>query len=191
MSVSRANVIISHPSLGGSGSNTWHLRSTGDAVEDAFELDGLILKVKDFYTAQADFWPSGMVCRFDGLFSGVGPSEGRFRATDPWQVTTTSTDTPLPPANCVVVNWRGASGDKSRRGRTFLGPIGKGSMDADGTPNGSLLAAYRNAAAALVTESTGFTNGAVVVWSRQESVGRDIVSSNVMDSFAVLRSRRD
>jgi hypothetical protein len=90
-----------------------------------------------------------------------------------------------------VVGWRTASATRAGRGRTFLGPIGSGALDSDGTIKSDTLDAVRTAAQDLVADSLGFGNGALVVYSPTHDIARDFTASAVRDQFAVLRSRRD
>lgn len=147
--------------------------------------------VKDFYEDCGGIFPTGTEIKFDGQFTGVGDAEGTYGAGDAWTASLTGAGNPLPPSQCICVNWRGESGDRSRRGRTFLGPLTIDCLESNGTVHPSPLTQVRDAATALVAASEGFNDGAVVIYSRQENVSRDIVASAVSDQFAVLRSRRD
>lgn len=147
--------------------------------------------VKEFYEAISGVFPTGTAIRFDGQFAGVGDDEGEFGAGDAWTATLIGSGSPLPPSQCLCVNWRGQSGDRSRRGRTFIGPLNTDTLESNGTVTESTLTVCRNAAAQLVADSEGFNDGAVGIWSRQEQVFRDMVGSQITDKFAVLRSRRD
>lgn len=188
----RSVVTISSPSLGGTGTNTWHARPVSlTPPARRIELDGLMEFVRVFYVAVQGMFPAGTTLGFDGEWSGVGDTEGEYETTDAWQVQTAGQGSSLPPANAICVNWRGESGDRSRRGRTFLGPCTNAAAEGDGTVNGGTLSDIRGAANALVDSSDTFNNGALGVWSRQELVFRDFVGASVRDQFAVLRSRRD
>lgn len=187
----RYQVTIAHPSLGGTGTNTWHVRGAGTAAPEAGLLNAQASVVKDFYADLAGVFPTDTVIACDGVFVGVGPDEGTIIDTIAWSDESSSGGDPLPPATCICVSWRGASGDRSRRGRTFVGPISTSALQSNGTPSASALSVVRGAATAVVAESTGLANGAWGVWSRQEEVFRDFVGSSVANQFAVLRSRRD
>lgn len=187
----RATVQIASPVLGGIGTNTFHMRTGGEIESDEDSISDLMAAVQDFYDAMHFYSPTGTVFSFDGLSSGVGDDEGQYVNTDPWSVTGAASGGSLPPANAIVINWRGSTGDRSRRGRTFFGPCAPVTMDSDGTVADTQLAEIRTFAANLVSESDGFANGALGVYSRQENVFRDWVASSVRDQFGVLRSRRD
>lgn len=190
MATWRAAVSVSHGALGGTGSNTWHLRTPVE-VFNAIDANTLLGVIETFYTDVASVIGTGTTIRFDGTLIGVGASDGEFQEIDPWTVVGASNSAILPPANCVCFNWGGQSGDRSKRGRTFLGPIGRAAAGDDGTIEDATLTFLRLKAANLVSASAGLGNGAVGIWSRQEQVFRDVVDSAVSDQFAVLRSRRD
>lgn len=193
MAIFRATVTISSAALGGTGTNTFHARTTSDLAPFDSELSDVSEILQDFYTAVAPWMPTpGCTVAFDGSWTGVGPTEGTFETTTPWSVEGAAGDSnTMPPANCICVNWVGSAGDRSKRGRTFLGPLNPSAMDADGSVGGGTLTDIRAAAAAYVTASQGLTGAALGIWSREESVFRDVVTSSVRDQFAVLRSRRD
>lgn len=191
MSIWRVVTTIHHPSLGGIGTNTWHVRAAGEIETVGTTLADATGWIETFFTTCQSVFPSGCEVRYDGTAAGVGPDEGQFATTDPWTMALSSSSGPLPPATAICVNWRGQSGDRSRRGRSFIGPVSTDAIDTDGTIVGGVLAIVRDAAAALVDSSDSFANGALGVWSRQEQVIRDFVASSVTDQFAVLRSRRD
>lgn len=191
MPTARAVVTIAHPALGGTGTNTWHLRNANVDLSDAGEFEDLMGYVKTFYEVCGSVFPNGTNIAWNGELAGVGDDEGTYWQADPWTVAGQSNTPVLPPATAICVNWRGQSGDRSRRGRTFLGPIASGNLQDDGTIVNASLTTIRGAAADVVESSDSYANGAVGVWSRQESVFRDFVSSSVRDQFAVLRSRRD
>lgn len=191
MAKRRAVVRILHPNLGGVGTNTWHIRTSGLEVDTTTMLGNAMEAVETFYTACAGLFPDTCTFSWDGSLSGILDEEGQFNELDPWTTTGAVAGGSLPPANCICVSWLGATGDRSRRGRTFLGPIATNVAESNGTISTAALGAARAAAAALVDASTDPNDWALCVFSRQESLLRDFVGSAVRDQFAVLRSRRD
>ena len=187
----RAVVTIDNAVLGGKGTNTWHARPGSPDIGRAGFLEDLMGLVETFYTGIGFIFPGGTTLAFDGVFTGVGNDAGTYFETDPWTVAADGTGGSLPPANAICFNWIGSGGDRSKRGRSFIGPIGTQYLQPDGTIATLQLADLRSAAAALVSASEGFANGALGIWSRQEDLFRDMVSSGLRDQFAVLRSRRD
>lgn len=113
----------------------------------------------------------------------------------------TSTEDNQPPATQTLLRLRTGAVVAGRRlqGRLFIpGPPRNGTGDTL-TPTTASRAAYQNAAAALITATTGI--GPWVVWSRPVSdnptvpdrpgTTAAVVNGSVWDKYAVLRSRRD
>lgn len=94
----------------------------------------------------------------------------------------------------AVVNWRTNDYRFGRRirGRTFIVPLAASGYDNDGTLGNAALNNLRSFGNAMVGSSGGPEFG---VWSRprdgEGGVFATVVSSNVPDMAAVLRSRRD
>lgn len=191
MSLFKAQVQITHSVLGGIGTNGWSLRTTGSDPGDAPELDGLMEIVQAFYTSLNTVLATSTTVSFDGVCREIGGDETENTDAGAWTVGITGAAGVLPPANCICVTWRAATGGRSGKGRSFLGPIKTDALQTDGTVDTAELTTVRNGAAALVAASEGFTNGALGVWSYKDEVFRDYVGSSVTDQFAVLRSRRD
>lgn len=191
MAIWRAVVRIAHPSIGGFGSNTWHMRTLGGEVSLPTVLSAHMEAVHQFYTDAATLFPNNAHFSFDGGFHGVGEDEGDYVEGDLWNRDGGASADIIPPSNCIVVGWRTASGGRQGRGRTFLGPITDPAAATDGTPEGAALTTVRTAAANLVEYSDSAGNGALGVWSVLGAEFRDFVGSAVRDQFAVLRSRRD
>ena len=188
----RAVVTLTHPALGGTGTNTWHLRVLDGAVIDEAAAGAVVMEtVRQFYDGIKGIFAGGTLVRWDGALTGVGPDEGTFGNAGPWSVSPEGGSDPLPPATSICVGWIGTSGDRSRRGRTFLGPLGTNTLQDNGTPTESVLTLIREEAAQLIAANSPADDGSVGVWSRQEGIIRDIVQSSVANQFAVLRSRRD
>lgn len=191
MALWKAVTRIVHPSLGGFGSNTWHLRTTGLEQAPFTGLGTLMGYLETFYQNVSNVFPTAADIVFSGTIVGVGAEEGETREVDPWTVPGNGGSGCLPPATALVVGWRSDSGGRSGRGRTFLGPLSPGVLQDDGTIDQSVLSGVRTTAGQLVDASEGFNDGAFGVYSPQDSVLRDFTSSAVRDVFAVLTSRRD
>lgn len=191
MTLYRAVVKINDGMLGGTGTNTWHLRTleASPLFEDA---DYLMEQVRLLYWNRKAAFETSTAINFDGEFNGVGPDSGEHVTGATWGVAGTSSSGHLPPADCICTTWEGEAGDRSKRGRTFFGPI---SITQNEPANGSIhpgeLGAWRTAVDTLVETSDSFDNGAIGIWSRQESLFRDVVTAHISDQFASLRSRRD
>lgn len=192
MATWRAVVRINNATLGGTGTNTWHMRESGTGLGVHDHLNNIMGWVEDFYTAVQGSFDGATSFVFSGELLGLGAAEGDVQTVDPWTVAGADAGPSLPPANAVVVGWRTDSGGRQGRGRTFLGPMASSSAEADGTIKPAHLAGIRAGAAALVEESDSFDDGALGVYSREGGgVLRDFTSSRVRDTFAMLRSRRD
>lgn len=94
----------------------------------------------------------------------------------------------------AVVNWRTNQYRAGRRirGRTFIVPLAGGAYQSDGTLTSAPLNTLRTFASEMVGSAGGPEFG---VWSRPRAgaggVFAPVVSGNVPDMAAVLRSRRD
>jgi hypothetical protein len=192
MTVFRMVVTIDSPVLGGTGVNIWHLRNTGSAPDPDSELNGLSELVHTFYSAIANYFKGDTTIAFDGTMVEVGSAEpeGHFDL-DTWSVVGGTTTDDLPPANCIVVGWRTSVATRSGRGRTFLGPLSRDTLQDNGTPQEDVRSGILAAANALISSSEDSANGALGVWSVKQSVLRDFTGAAVTNQFAVLRSRRD
>lgn len=203
MALWKAQVLIRNSFLGGTGSNTWHVRtlgSIGPGPEDAdAQLQGLTDILEEFYTAILPILGGGTIVSTEALWTSVDESEAVAIDVDGWSLTASGADQICPPADCIVAGWRTSSPTKGGRGRTFLGPLKTaGVLDGDGTPATGALATVEAAGAALVASSSGFDNGAFGVYSRagaaspaSPGVLRDFTGIRVHNKFGSLRSRRD
>jgi hypothetical protein len=191
MSTARIPITLEWTGASGSpGANVWHARG-GDPIADPADFNGMAEILQQFYTDIAALIPNQVTISFDGEVQGVGDDVGEQWDTNPWTMTGSSTGGYAPPANCLLAQWRAATGGRSGRGRTFIGPLTNAIIDSDGTPQGSVVTTLQDAIDDLVSASTGFGNGALGIYSRVDSVFRDFVSGTAADYFAVLRSRRD
>lgn len=175
---------------GSPGVNIWHARV--DSVADPNpDVQSMADMLETFYGDIADLFPSTVVFHFAGEAAGVGDDNGDTFTADPWTVNGTNTVDFLPPANCVLVQWRTGTGGRHGRGRTFLGPLARSLAEANGTPEEASRGEIQAAVDTLVGSSEGFGNGALGVYSRTTDTFRDFQSGTVPNYFAVLRSRRD
>lgn len=191
MALGRIVVRLSHASLGGTGTNSWHFRADGAFEDVADAAEDVSATIKQFYTACASLFPDTSVLSWDGTVVGVGVDEGKTQAIAGFTNVGTTAGGVLPPALAIVVGWKTSSGGRSGMGRTFVGPLVPAVQDTTGTIDTAKLTVIRNAAIAVVTQSTAMVQHALGVWSPQDQVVRDFTGSAVRDKFAVLRSRRD
>jgi hypothetical protein len=184
-------VNLTFPGSGSPGVNIWHCRTTGDFPSTG-ELQGLSEIIEDFYTAIKGYFPgAAYTASYLGVASTV-EEDPQFDTSAPaWVVVGSGGVNVMPQATAICMTLRTLSADRSGRGRKFLGPFSVDAMQSDGSPTTAALTAIRAAGLAMVVASTAFANGAIGVYSQQESVIRDITGATVRDQFAVLRSRRD
>ncbi|MGH3499271.1 MAG: hypothetical protein ACRDP1_17595, partial [Nocardioidaceae bacterium] len=97
-------------------------------------------------------------------------------------------DSSMPPQVALCIGWRTGVRSRSAFGRTFLSGFDIVNIDLDGSPKLALLSAVRDAAAQLISDSTGGTYN-LVVYSPKTAVSHAILSGEVKDRWATLRSR--
>ncbi len=175
---------------GSPGVNVWHARA--DSI-DQFNADFEDLSdiLETFYGSFGSLVPAAVTFSFDGVVEGVGDDTGSTWTVPSWSVTGAQTGEFMPPADCLLISWRGATGGRSGRGRTFIGPLHESCLQDNGSPEEAKRAVLQGAADALISASSGFANGALGIYSRAQDTFRDFVAADVPNYFAVLRSRRD
>lgn len=190
MPVFRSNVVLTNGVMGGQGINSWHVAVTDLGTGVAGQLGGATEALRVFYTAlQADF-AAGTTVGHDGDWVRAEDGEDGYETVDPWTFQSSAPSGAMPPHIAVVAGWGTESRRRSGYGRTFIGPLTKGSNQDDGTPSPGLITRIRDAQDVLLGTSGGTNGWAFQVFSRKQQQGRDFTSRTVHDSFAVLRSRR-
>lgn len=172
---------------GSPGVNVWHMRFDSTTTDP----DNLSEIVRDFYLELQDLYPPEVNIQFLGDLSGVGDDTGDFYTATDWGLDGSGSSNFLPPSQCALASWRATTGGRSGRGRTFLGPLAEEALEANGTPTEAARTTIQTAMNNLLDASTGFSNGALGIWSRTDGVFRDFVTGSCPNYFAVLRSRRD
>jgi hypothetical protein len=193
MAIWRTVVSIAHPSLGGSGSNTFHVRT--DDLSLPIDRQGSIQQsseaLEQLYADMNALFPTATSISNNGEWYEVNSETPEALQTTPWTVGGAGGDNCAPPFVSLVIGWRTSLAARSGRGRTFLGPLATETIQDNGTP----LEASRDAVQAAVDTFVGSfdlpLDGAFVIWSEADSVGRDIVSGSTRNEFAYLSSRRD
>lgn len=175
---------------GSPGTNTWHLRSTGEFGPGG-DFGDLSLMIRDFYTDCQAFFPNDLNIQMFGELRGILGDEGKMTTVDSWGLAGSAGSNHLPNANALCATWRGDTGGRSGRGRTFLGPIGPATATTVGQPTAGTIDTLQDAINTLVESSDSFDNGAIAIYSRKDNILRDITSGKASPKFAVLRSRRD
>lgn len=192
MPIFRATVDLSFPIGSGGGTNSWAIRTVDAGPLELENIQDLMGRVQAFYQGITQLFPSTFSASWDGTVRELGTTEPEFRAPDTgWTVVGSASETEYGPAPAMAcVTWRTSLGNRSGRGRTFLGPLRKSAFEGNGTLFNTDLSALRSAAATLADGNGTFEAGALVVWSEVDGVGRDIIGSSVTDQAAVLTSRR-
>lgn len=201
MTILRATIEISSADLGGTGTNTWHVESTGVLPGSLAGADDMMGELETFYTAIAPLFHSDTDLTFDGELQGVGPDQGVLASGTPWATIGSASGASLPPATCLVVGWRTGAGGRMGKGRTFLGPLTDVALNSDGKPTATAVTDTQTAADALVAASIAHADAHLGVWSGGR-VGhetlppadpefRPFLSAHIRTIFASLRSRRD
>jgi hypothetical protein len=203
MTILRVPINIAFPGAGSPGANIWHIRTADNVpATELSQANTLIGYIRQFYFSNVTEFPATTVFSI-----GTVTEEETSREISPTFATVTGTGVgSAPQALAMVVTWRTEIAARRGRGRTFVGPLSTATIQSDGTPSTSSRNAIVAAAAALVTSSMGFANGAIGVYGYQNAktggpgeprdpedpkLFRDFTGSAVRDLFGVLRSRRD
>lgn len=191
MGIFRTTVDLSFPYGSGGGTNTWHLRTVSDDGT-ATEVNTLMGVVRSFYDAMSPLLPNSMTISWDGYAQQVGVADPVAISGTAWTPVTGDDAAGIGAAqDMICVTWRTTLSTRSGRGRTFVGPVGYGTFQGDGTVETTDLATARSAAESLVAASAAASvAGAIVVYSPTLGVARDITGTLVNDRFAHLSSRR-
>ena len=175
---------------GSPGANVWHFRSVGVDVGGS-DLEQFTDQLEVFYTAIAGVFNATFQAHWDGEATGLGGAQGTVFQSPTWTVSGADSGSVAPTALAILIQWRAQEGGRSGRGRTFLGPVAASAIESNGTPAEDTRATIQAACDDLIEWSDSFANGAFGVYSRTDSLLRDIVQAAVPNEFAVLRSRRD
>jgi hypothetical protein len=151
----------------------------------------LLAKLKTFYTAIANYVPSGITWTFPGsgivIDSSTGQAVSSWASTAPAPGTSGATGGFSAPGGAVI-NWRTGFfvGGRELRGRTFIVPINGTNYDSTGRLVSGCVNALSNAANAV----PGGGNP-LVVYGRATASNAPVTSASVPSKVVVLRSRRD
>ena len=191
MSTLRIPVSIYNSHLPSPAMNIWHARADDFGGE---EVGGLLDVLEDFYTEMAPWFIDSTTITFGDNIIVDPYGSPEYGPSDPRTVTAGGGPGGGEPSSvmlALVVGWRTQSASRSGRGRTFLGPIRRGALGSDGTPDAAFFNATRDAANNLVAASTGLNGSALGIYSQKESLLRDITGMRIRDRWSYLSSRRD
>jgi hypothetical protein len=152
--------------------------------------------LRTFYDSIKAYLPSNLAIQVpnsgDVINDATGVLSGSWSTATNLVVTGTSSSV-YAAGSGAVAKWRSSGIVAGRRvvGRTFLIPLTGGAFDTNGTLLAAPLLILQNAAAALVTAEAGN----LLVWHRPKAgaggLSFPVVSSDVPDRSALMRSRRD
>lgn len=193
MAVWEAVVVIHSDQMPGPGTNTWHVEADPPPSDDA-ETNGALLDMEtilaEFYAVLCNWTPGGASFVWNGEWRLMGGAE-QMHSTPGWLAGSNFVLTAMPPADCLAIKWRASTGGRSGRGKTFLGPLAKSTLQDNGTPEETFRTAMEGAADDLVAAGADAGPSRFCVWSVKDNIGRPITSREVPNKFASLRSRRD
>jgi hypothetical protein len=168
----------------------------GYTVHYRGELDTLTSHLRTFYDAVKGLFPSNVTVQVpqsgDLINSTTGGLAGTWTSAFNASVTGTAAGVYAAPAGAVV-RWLtdGIVAGRRLRGRTFLVPLAATAYQTDGSLLGTTVTNIQAAAQALVTAETANLG----VWHRPVGGAggswSPVVSADVPDRAAILRSRRD
>lgn len=189
----RMVVVLNSPVYPSPGTNTWHAQTPLPASDD--DNQGLLLDLENnlaaFYVALDEYMAGSSAAVFDGVWTEIPGEDGFVRHTAGWNAGAASALAPMPPADCLAIQWRAATGGRSGRGRSFLGPLGTSTLQDNGTPTEAFRTDMKAAGDELITAQGDSGDGQFCVWSEKDQTGRPFATCLVPNKFASLRSRRD
>jgi hypothetical protein len=206
MPIYRVPVELTWPNNGGPGVNVFHVRTASPAVGGVQgELQLACNALRNFYATIGASTGGVYVNGSTANLGQVVDVEDQTTIAPTWANLAIGGGNSAAPQNLqFAISWRTSIAARRGMGRTFIGPLNSTLIQTDGTPNATSLTTVRNAAAALVSESTNPNGWALCVYGLRDAgpgkggeyeglprVARDVTSSRVRDVFAVLRSRRD
>lgn len=184
--------------------NVWHGRTSGSGDLEGEQLNSMVGALRAFYFARQITYPT--TCTI-GLDFAVEQQEQRDRAVTFAKFSGTNTSGQAPPHLSICVNLKTSIRGRRARGRIFLGPHLTIDIDADGSISNSALATLNTQLTTLRDASVTDNGWALGVWGLQSAapedywknggtgkelphVLRDVLSFQVNDRFAVMRSRK-
>jgi hypothetical protein len=192
MPLYRVTVRTTSPGAGGDCMNVLHIRTAGtDITGSDTDLGEAMTALETCYDAMKNVFPPGSVHHIGDSVIADPYGSPTYYAFTPVTSDAADEGAVAPPHLAICVGLRTTSATRRGRGRVFIGPLNSLAMQTtDGTVNTDRLAMVTNAWAAFVADSVTANGWGLVVWSDLDSLARDVVSSSVRDSLAVMRSRR-
>ena len=208
MTIYRVPVNLTWPGTGGPGVNVWHVRTDTDWVATPAYLQAAVDAIHDFYediTGQGTTGGDWMASDFAADLGTVVDVETAEMGSPQWtKVQGAGQTTNAPSVIQVCISWTTSIAARRGRGRTFVGPLQGGAIEANGSVNEACLTSLRAAAQKLIDASSAANGWAIGVYGLAAAapqgtvdyaalphVLRDIQGYSIKDKFAVLRGRRD
>lgn len=191
MTIARVRTFLSGPQIQGGGVQEFYFFGAAGSEP------AMVAAVADFWDAAGDDLLIGNQATVSDVVTNIDEATGNLVSlvTVPGGPVThafTLAGEATPPFTQALIRWAtdGVVNNRLVRGRTFIPAIPEG-RSLEGVPDGELRADLDFAAEALIANA----ETQLVVWSRPTDVRagsqHTVLSANVWDEFAVLRSRRD
>jgi hypothetical protein len=175
---------------GSPGVSVWHFRADQLNISGS-DADDCVTVISDFWAAimLAGFMPAGSKAAGRNYCIDVVSRE--IVTVTPFLHQSSAAGTEFAGPLMMVLTLATSVATRSGRGRKFIGPVLDSLGSQDGTPDSGGVSTLQTIGAQLVTDSEALNEAAIGVYSRTGLLFRDLVSTRVRDTFAILRSRRD
>lgn len=185
---------------GGPGASVFHFAAAAGPDVTQAVVNDAVTRLDTFLNAWNAKLPSTVATRQRSQVELINDSNGQligFLNTNPFARANGTGTGNYAAAAGAVTNWYtgGVRNGRRVRGRTFIVPLAGSALGPDGTIDEATLGTTRSAATALCAPAAGASK--LCIWSRPSSKGAtdgisyDVISANIPDKTAVLRSRRD
>ena len=179
---------LTWPGAGSPGRSTWHFREDSGGITSIQDIvDGIDV----FWIAMVNSGALAPPYTVTGDSLAIDVATRLTETVSPLAAAVAGPAVEYNPTGQIVCTKRTASATRAGRGRVFIGPVKSSVTDVDGTPDSGVITLLQNACNDLVAFSAGLTQAAVGVYSREQSIFRDLTAMQARDYMAVLRSRRD
>jgi hypothetical protein len=158
------------------------------ALPDA-NVTNLLTAIKALYSSLTTYVPGSFSIGSRVLEYHVGTAAPRIVPVAA-QAQTNAISAVLPPQLAAVLSWRTATGGRSYRGRTYLGPL-NGAAVANQTLVGAFTGAANTAAATLITACKAQVTApwGLIVHSETAATDTPVLTGNMDSRVDTLRSR--
>lgn len=166
--------------------NSYHLFTNGG--DETTGANQAITALQAMYAAVAGAYHTSVTWRIGDNVRSVDESPAQQVPTTPLTGAGTASGNQDPRQAAAIVTWLTGLVGKSRRGRTYFGPLISGVVDVDGLgPTSTWQTNFQNAADGLLAASV--PQGIWVVWSPTLSVNTAISSALARPYLGTVRGR--